>query len=187
MPSRSGCSPSWSALSERLDRDPGLPGDRADRGRERAFAAGADIKELAGQTPDSLAPTAASFRPWDGLRQIGLPIIAAVRGYALGGGCELALACDLIVAGEDAQFGQPEIKLGVIPGAGGTQRLTRAIGKARAMELILTGRSMSARRPRRPAWSASSCLRRRRSTGRSSWPPGSRRCPRSPSGRPRRW
>jgi enoyl-CoA hydratase len=110
----------------------------------RAFAAGADIKELAGQTPESLTASAA-FAPWDGLRRIGLPVVAAVRGYALGGGCELALACDLIVAGEDAQFGQPEIRLGVIPGAGGTQRLTRAIGKARAMELILTGRSISAR------------------------------------------
>ncbi len=110
----------------------------------RAFAAGADIKELLGQTPASLAGGGA-FRPWDRLRAIGLPIIAAVRGYALGGGCELALACDLIVAGEDAQFGQPEILIGVMPGAGGTQRLTRAIGKARAMDLILTGRSLPAR------------------------------------------
>jgi len=110
----------------------------------RAFAAGADIRELAGQTPESLR-AGGDFAHWDELRQIGLPIIAAVRGYALGGGCELAMACDLIVAGEDAQFGQPEIKLGVIPGAGGTQRLTRAIGKARAMEMILTGRSISAR------------------------------------------
>ena len=106
----------------------------------RAFAAGADIKELSGQTPAVARAAATRSGRWDELRRIGLPIIAAVRGYALGGGCELALACDLIVAGEDAQFGQPEIKLGVIPGAGGTQRLTRAIGKARAMELILTGR-----------------------------------------------
>jgi enoyl-CoA hydratase len=110
----------------------------------RAFAAGADIRELAEQTPESLR-AGGDFAWWDQLREIGLPIIAAVRGYALGGGCELAMACDLIVAGEDAQFGQPEIKLGVIPGAGGTQRLTRAIGKVRAMELILTGRSISAR------------------------------------------
>ena len=110
----------------------------------RAFAAGADIRELADQTPESLA-AGGGFDHWDELREIGLPIIAAVRGYALGGGCELALACDLIVAGEDAQFGQPEITLGVIPGAGGTQRLTRAIGKARAMEMILTGRSITAR------------------------------------------
>ena len=110
----------------------------------RAFAAGADIGELAEQTPESLA-AGGDFERWDQLREVGLPIIAAVRGYALGGGCELAMACDLIVAGEDARFGQPEIKLGVIPGAGGTQRLTRAIGKARAMELILTGRSIQAR------------------------------------------
>ncbi|HEY7936511.1 MAG TPA: enoyl-CoA hydratase-related protein [Candidatus Limnocylindrales bacterium] len=110
----------------------------------RAFAAGADIRELAGQTPGSLR-SGGAFERWDELRVIGLPIVAAVRGYALGGGCELAMACDLIVAGEDAQFGQPEIKLGVIPGAGGTQRLTRAIGKVRAMELILTGRSIGAR------------------------------------------
>jgi enoyl-CoA hydratase len=110
----------------------------------RAFAAGADIGELARQSPASLR-TGGGFEPWDQLQAIGLPIIAAVRGYALGGGCELAMACDLIVAGEDAQFGQPEIKLGVIPGAGGTQRLTRAIGKARAMDMILTGRSISAR------------------------------------------
>jgi enoyl-CoA hydratase len=110
----------------------------------RAFAAGADIRELAEQTPESLR-IGGDFARWDQLREVGLPIIAAVRGYALGGGCELAMACDLIVAGEDAQFGQPEIKLGVIPGAGGTQRLTRAIGKVRAMELILTGRSISAR------------------------------------------
>ncbi len=110
----------------------------------RAFAAGADIRELAGQTPESLR-AGPDFARWDELREIGLPIVAAVRGYALGGGCELAMACDLIVAAEDAQFGQPEIKLGVIPGAGGTQRLTRAIGKARAMEMILTGRSIGAR------------------------------------------
>lgn len=128
----------------RLDADPGCRAVVLTGSGARAFAAGADIKELAGQTPSSLAASD-SFRPWDDLRRIGLPIIAAVRGFALGGGCELALACDLIVAGEDAQFGQPEIKLGVIPGAGGTQRLTRAIGKARAMELILTGRTISAR------------------------------------------
>ncbi len=113
-------------------------------GGSRAFAAGADIRELAGQTPETLAANG-GFNGWDELREIGLPIIAAVRGYALGGGCELAMACDLHVAGEDARFGQPEITLGIIPGAGGTQRLARAIGKARAMEMILTGRAITAR------------------------------------------
>ncbi len=111
---------------------------------ERAFAAGADIRELAPQTSASLA-AGGRFDAWDRLAAIGLPLIAAVRGFALGGGCELAMTCDMIVAAEDARFGQPEIALGVMPGAGGTQRLTRAIGKARAMELILTGRTMSTR------------------------------------------
>ena len=111
---------------------------------ERAFAAGADIRELAPQTAASLT-SGGRFGAWDRIAAIGLPLIAAVRGFALGGGCELAMACDMIVAAEDAQFGQPEIRIGVMPGAGGTQRLTRAIGKARAMELILTGRSLSAR------------------------------------------
>ena len=115
---------------------------------DRAFAAGADIKELIDQTPESLA-AGGSFDAWDRIRRVRKPIIAAVRGYALGGGCELAMACDMIVAGDDAQFGQPEIKIGVIPGAGGTQRLTRAIGKAKAMELILTGRSIDAAGGRR--------------------------------------
>lgn len=111
---------------------------------ERAFAAGADIKELAGATPDGLAASR-GFEAWSRIRRVRTPIVAAVRGHALGGGCELAMACDMIVAGDDAQFGQPEIRIGVIPGAGGTQRLPRAIGKARAMELILTGRSIDAR------------------------------------------
>jgi enoyl-CoA hydratase len=127
-----------------LDADPACRCAVLTGAGTRAFAAGADIRELSGQTPESLR-SGGAFDRWDDLRRIGLPIIAAVRGYALGGGCELAMACDLIVADEDAQFGQPEIKLGVIPGAGGTQRLTRAIGKARAMELILTGRSIGAR------------------------------------------
>jgi enoyl-CoA hydratase len=111
---------------------------------ERAFAAGADIRELATQTAASLT-SGGRLGSWDRIAVIGLPLIAAVRGFALGGGCELAMACDMIVAADDAQFGQPEIRIGVMPGAGGTQRLTRAIGKARAMELILTGRSLSAR------------------------------------------
>lgn len=111
---------------------------------ERAFAAGADIKEMADATPVTLT-LANNFARWERIRRVRTPLIAAVRGFALGGGCELAMMCDMIVAGEDAQFGQPEIKLGIIPGAGGTQRLTRAIGKARAMELILTGRTFGAR------------------------------------------
>jgi len=114
---------------------------------ERAFAAGADIRELAGQTLDGLADDVAAgagFGHWDRLKAIRMPLIAAVRGFALGGGCELAMTCDMIVAGDDATFGQPEIAIGVMPGAGGTQRLTRAIGSARAMELILTGRSIGA-------------------------------------------
>src|SRR4029077_12580462 len=112
-------------------------------GNARAFAAGADIRELADQTYRTLHD-GGRFGAWDRLATVGLPLIAAVRGVALGGGCELAMACDMIVAAEDATFGQPEIRLGVMPGAGGTQRLTRAIGKARAMELILTGRTMTA-------------------------------------------
>jgi enoyl-CoA hydratase len=111
---------------------------------ERAFAAGADIKELAAQTPVTLTADD-EFRHWNRINRIRKPLIAAVRGMALGGGLELAMACDMIVAADDARFGQPEIKLGVMPGAGGTQRLTRAIGKSRAMELILTGRTIGAR------------------------------------------
>jgi enoyl-CoA hydratase len=110
---------------------------------DRAFAAGADIRELEPQTSATLTASGA-FTAWDRIAAIGLPLIAAVRGFALGGGCELAMACDMLVAAEDASFGQPEIRLGVMPGAGGTQRLTRAIGKARAMEMILTGRTMTA-------------------------------------------
>ncbi|HEY3523463.1 MAG TPA: enoyl-CoA hydratase-related protein [Candidatus Limnocylindrales bacterium] len=115
---------------------------------DRAFAAGADIKEMAAATPVSLA-TANSFARWERIRAIRTPLIAAVRGFALGGGDELAMACDMIVAGDDAQFGQPEIRIGIMPGAGGTQRLTRAVGKARAMEMILTGRPIDAREAER--------------------------------------
>lgn len=111
---------------------------------ERAFAAGADIGELAAASPASLM-AGTSFDRWDRIGRLRTPVIAAVRGFALGGGCELAMQCDMIVAAEDARFGQPEIKLGVIPGAGGTQRLTRIVGKARAMELILTGRPIDGR------------------------------------------
>jgi enoyl-CoA hydratase len=129
---------------EALDGDPGCRAIVLTGAGERAFAAGADIRELATQTSVSLAAEN-RFAAWDRIAAIRTPLIAAVRGFALGGGCELAMTCDMIVAGEDAQFGQPEIRLGVMPGAGGTQRLTRAIGKARAMELILTGRTMAAR------------------------------------------
>jgi enoyl-CoA hydratase len=135
------------ALTEALELLDGEPACRAiviTGAGDRAFAAGADIKELAVQTPTSLTVDD-HFHRWERIKRIRKPIVAAVRGFALGGGCELAMTCDLIVAGEDAQFGQPEIKLGVMPGAGGTQRLTRAIGKAKAMELVLTGRNMGAR------------------------------------------
>ncbi len=131
------------AALEALDRDPACRAVVITGAGDRAFAAGADIGELATQSATSLA-AGGRFGAWDRIAAVGLPIIAAVRGFALGGGCELAMACDMIVAAEDAQFGQPEIRIGVMPGAGGTQRLTRAIGKARAMELILTGRTMTA-------------------------------------------
>lgn len=128
---------------EALDTDPGCRAVVLTGAGDRAFAAGADIKELAGQSTASLH-TGGRFAVWDRLAAVGVPLIAAVRGYALGGGCELAMTCDMIIAGDDAVFGQPEILIGVMPGAGGTQRLTRAIGQARAMELILTGRQVSA-------------------------------------------
>jgi len=109
---------------------------------ERAFAAGADIREMSGLTADDVR-TSGMFERWDEVAAIGTPLIAAVRGYALGGGCELALACDLIVAADDAVFGLPEVSLGVMPGVGGTQRLPRAVGQALAMEMILAGRRLS--------------------------------------------
>lgn len=107
-------------------------------GNERAFAAGADIGQMVTATPiDQINDQ--RFRTWEMLRLITKPVIAAVNGFALGGGCELAMSCDLIIAGDDAKFSQPEIKIGTIPGAGGTQRLTRAIGKSKAMMMVLTG------------------------------------------------
>lgn len=111
-------------------------------GDERAFAAGADIKEMAeASAVDMLQDDRIGY--WDRLRKIKIPVIAAVSGWCLGGGNELAMACDMIVASESARFGQPEINLGVIPGAGGTQRLTRAVGKALAMEMVLNNRHLS--------------------------------------------
>ncbi len=117
-------------------------------GSDKAFAAGADIKEMAEKTfaEAFLGDFAAS---WDRATTARKPIIAAVAGFALGGGCELAMQCDLIIAADNAKFGQPEIKLGIIPGIGGTQRLTRAVGKAKAMDLILTGRMMDAQEAER--------------------------------------
>jgi enoyl-CoA hydratase len=110
-------------------------------GSDKAFAAGADIKEMADKTFDQayLGDFAAN---WDRAATVRKPVIAAVAGFALGGGCELAMQCDLIIAADNAKFGQPEIKLGVIPGIGGTQRFTRAVGKAKAMDIMLTGRMM---------------------------------------------
>ena len=113
-------------------------------GNAKAFAAGADIKEMATQSAIDMH-IRDQFAVWDKIRKIKKPVIAATSGFVLGGGCELTMACDMIVAAECTKFGQPEIKLGIIPGAGGTQRLTRAIGKARAMEMILTGRMYTAR------------------------------------------
>jgi enoyl-CoA hydratase len=133
---------------EALDADPAIRCVVITGAGTRAFAAGADIKELAEQTPATLRDGDA-FAPWTRIDAVGLPLVAAVTGYALGGGCELAMACDLIVAAEDAVFGQPEISIGIMPGAGGTQRLTRAVGKARAMEIILTGRRFDAREAER--------------------------------------
>ena len=113
-------------------------------GSEKAFAAGADIKKsFVDATPASMLEQDLTTR-WERVRRIRKPIIAAVSGYCLGGGCELAMTCDIIVASETAQFGQPEVNLGIIPGAGGTQRLTRVVGKYRAMEIILTGRRVKA-------------------------------------------
>jgi enoyl-CoA hydratase len=112
-------------------------------GSERAFAAGADIKEMADETTVGIM-LKDRFATWDRIKNIKKPIVAAISGYCLGGGCELAMNCDIIVASESAQFGQPEINIGVIPGAGGTQRLTRVAGKYKAMEMILTGRPITA-------------------------------------------
>ncbi len=112
-------------------------------GSERAFAAGADIKEMQDKTFIDVVRDD-FILPWERITRCRKPVIAAVAGYALGGGCELAMMCDIIIAADDAKFGQPEITIGTLPGSGGTQRLTRAAGKAKAMEMILTGRMMDA-------------------------------------------
>lgn len=127
---------------EQFDNDDAV-GCMVVTGNERAFAAGADIRAMAEATPVSMLASP-MIDQWDRLQKINKPVIAAVSGFALGGGCELAMACDMLVASESAQFGQPEINLGVIPGAGGTQRLTRAVGKTIAMEMVLNGRLISA-------------------------------------------
>ncbi|NUO19283.1 enoyl-CoA hydratase/isomerase family protein [bacterium] len=113
-------------------------------GDSRAFAAGADIMEMADADSTEMLRRD-QFAKWDRIRKIKKPIIAAVSGFALGGGCELMMHCDMVIASETAQFGQPEIKIGVMPGAGGTQRLTRTVGKARAMEMVLTGKFIGAK------------------------------------------
>lgn len=125
-----------------LDRNPGV-GCFVLKGSDKAFAAGADIKEMADKSfPDMFGED--FFAAWDLFASLRTPKIAAVSGYALGGGCELAMMCDMIFASDTAMFGQPEIKLGVIPGMGGSQRLTKLVGKAKAMDMILTGRMMDA-------------------------------------------
>ncbi|HEX3937702.1 MAG TPA: enoyl-CoA hydratase [Xanthobacteraceae bacterium] len=132
---------------ERFDADADI-GCMVITGSDKAFAAGADIKEMADKTfiEAFLGNLAAT---WDRVAHVRKPVIAAVAGFALGGGCELALECDIVIAADNAKFGQPEIKLGIIPGIGGTQRLPRAVGKAKAMDLILTGRMMDAQEAER--------------------------------------
>jgi enoyl-CoA hydratase len=132
---------------DRFDSDADI-GCMVITGSDKAFAAGADIKEMADKTfiEAFLSNLAAT---WDRVAHVRKPVIAAVAGFALGGGCELALECDIVIAADNAKFGQPEIKLGIIPGIGGTQRLPRAVGKAKAMDLILTGRMMDAQEAER--------------------------------------
>ncbi|MFF2314866.1 enoyl-CoA hydratase [Arthrobacter sp. NPDC058097] len=125
-----------------MDTDPGI-GAVVITGSGKAFAAGADIKEMADKGYLEMYD-ADWFRGWEDLTRLRIPLIAAVSGFALGGGCELAMMCDFIIAGDNAKFGQPEINLGVVPGMGGSQRLTRAVGKAKAMDMILTGRFIDA-------------------------------------------
>jgi enoyl-CoA hydratase len=126
-----------------FDADDGI-GAIVITGSDKAFAAGADISAMKEWTYMDVYGSEYITRNWETLKQIRKPVIAAVAGYALGGGCELSMMCDIIIAADSARFGQPEIKLGTIPGAGGTQRLPRAVGKAKAMDLVLTGRMMTA-------------------------------------------
>ncbi len=126
-----------------FDADEGI-GCMIITGSEKAFAAGADIGAMAGYTFADVYKGDYITRNWESIRAVRKPVIAAVSGFALGGGCELAMMCDFIIAADNARFGQPEIKLGVIPGAGGTQRLPRAVGKSKAMDMALTGRMMDA-------------------------------------------
>ncbi len=123
-------------------------------GGPRVFAAGADVREMVDATAADMIRSY-RFQQWQRIRRVATPLIAAVSGFALGGGCELAMACDIIIASESARFGQPEIRLGLMPGAGGTQRLTRAVGKSKAMEMVLTGRPITAQE----AWDAGLVLR----------------------------
>ena len=135
------------ALRE-FDRDEAI-GAIVITGGDKAFAAGADIGAMKDWTYMDVYKTDFITRNWEAVRSVRKPVIAAVAGFALGGGCELAMMCDIVIAADNARFGQPEIKLGIIPGAGGTQRLPRAIGKAKAMDLILTGRMMDAQEAER--------------------------------------
>jgi enoyl-CoA hydratase len=132
----------------KLDGDEGI-GAIVLAGNDKAFAAGADIGVMKDWSYMDVYKSEYITRNWETLKSIRKPVIAAVAGYALGGGCELAMMCDIIIAAEGAKFGQPEIKIGVIPGAGGTQRLPRAVGKAKAMDLVLTGRMMDAQEAER--------------------------------------
>jgi enoyl-CoA hydratase len=131
------------AALKAFDADPDI-GCMVITGSEKAFAAGADIGAMATYSFADVYNSDYITRNWETIRGVRKPVIAAVSGFALGGGCELAMMCDVIIAADNAKFGQPEIKLGIIPGAGGTQRLPRAVGKAKAMDLVLTGRMMDA-------------------------------------------
>jgi enoyl-CoA hydratase len=131
-----------------FDKDDGV-GCIIITGSEKAFAAGADITTMAGYSYMDAFLKGHISRNWETMRQVRKPVIAAVAGFALGGGCEVAMMCDIVIAADTAKFGQPEIKLGIVPGAGGTQRLPRAIGKAKAMDMVLTGRMMDAQEAER--------------------------------------